>query len=647
MKKRLLPLAVVALAALSVVGNISAKKNDTKPATDPVIMTINGKQIMLSEFEYLYNKNNSQQTQPTTVDEYLDMFVNYKLKVAEAEATGVDTTAAFKAEYARYRDDLAAPYMVDHTVEDALVQEVYDHFQENRYVNYIMMYGGRMPAERLGVKERIDSIRAEIVAGRADFAQMADRFSVDKNHGVMGWMKANRYPYAFEKAVYAVPVGEVSEVQEFPFGFFLVRVDSVRQDPGQVHARHILKVTRNVSDSLKNRQRERIDSIYELVIAGADFGDMARRESEDPGSQSKGGDLGWFSFGDMVPEFDRAVFAMADGDISRPIATSFGYHIIQRLASRPGASLETLRPDILNVIQHDERANMAADASVANYAKLYKAKTDAKVMKAVKKDIEKAGTYDAALAALKANTKVVASVADRKITVAEVAEKMTAVPDDTPEKIYTRFEKLVQSMLNEQVRDYAIDRLPAEHPELANLLAEYRDGMLLFEVSNANVWERSTSDTEGLNAFFQAHRSEYTWDKPHYKGYVVFTPNDSVMGEVKNYLDTCTLAVPEAVIAARQHFGRQVKIEKVLAAQGDNAITDFLLFGGDRPNNTSTSWPSYFAFGGVMLEQPEEAADVKGAVAADYQQQLDREWIEALRARYPVQINQEVVNSLK
>lgn len=650
MKKRVFSGLLIAAAVAS---TIAATGATSKKSDDPVIMTVNGNPVTRSEFTYLYNKNNSQQMSPQSVDDYLDMFVVYKLKVADALANGVDTTQNFMKEYNKYRNELAAPYLTDQAVQDSLVNEAFSHQATQRDVNYIMMFRGRTPEEEADVRQRIDSIRTVIVNGDGNFAALADQFSVDKNHGHMGLMPVGRLPYEFEKAVYDTPVGVVSEVKELPFGFFIVRVDSEQPNPGQVQVRHILKkFPEGVTPEQKLEIKAQMDSIYNLLVSGAvPFHEAAMRESQDPSTQRNGGLLQWFGPGMMVKEFEDVSFALKDGEISQPFETRYGYHIAQRVAYRAGQTLDELRPALEQMIERDYRANMATDARLAQYKKQYKATIDRKVMEAVRKQIAKAPGDSTALAKLATNNKVVAKFADQKITVAQVMAQLPSLPAATDaataDAIYDTFSSKVESMLDDQVREYAIDHLSDIYPDYRNLMNEYRDGMLLFEVSDANVWGRSTRDVEGLENYFNTHRGDYTWKKPHFKGYVVFASNDSIGNEVQHYLNTCTLSGDDFVNDMKTRFGRDVKVERVLAEQGENAIIDNIAFGGPLPEKLSKQWPVYYSYQGEIIEAPQEAADVRGQVTADYQQVLEAEWVDALRAKYPVVINYDVVKTVK
>ncbi len=623
-------------------------------AKDPILMTVNKKEVPLSEFLYIYQKNNKQQQQPQTVDEYLDMFVTYKLKVADAEAAGIDTTAAFRKELSGYTRELAEPYMRDNTVEQRLIEEAYGRMKRNVNVSHIMLSMGNTPQEKESARTRLDSIRTAILNG-ADFAEMARKYSTDRsaetNGGNLGFIVANAYPYSFEKASFNTPVGKVSEVfEDVPFNcFHIVRVEGERPDAGEVHAAHILKLTRDLSNDEKESKKAAIDSIYNVLKAGGDFTETARKESED-GSKSRGGDLGWFGAGRMVPEFEKVAFELKDGEVSAPFESRFGYHIIKRLGHRDVGTLEETTPLIKRAISQDERAEMPTNARLEQFKAQYKANILPKGLQQVDKFMRQHGGCDSACVASLAGSAIkVATVGKRTLTVADVLKgHLQDIPTKGDlDKSMEAFKRLVGNALDRATIEEARERLLQDNEEYRNLVNEYRDGILLFDISNRNVWERSTKDKDGLEQYFEANRGRYTWDKPHYKGYVIFAVNDSIGDVARKYLDSHQISPDSLNIELRRNFGREVKVERVVVGKGDNPIIDNIAFGGEKPSKDKSRWNTHFGYKGRIINAPEEALDVKGAVSTDYQAYLEKEWVKELKSKYPVKINEKVRKMVK
>lgn len=576
MKKQILAAGIICATLCA----IAAKPKD------PVLMKVGNDDVRLSEFEYLYNKNNTQQAQPQTIDEYVDMFVNFKLKVAAAEAAGLDTTKAFKDEYLKFRNELSEPYLRDEKVAAAQEAEAYDHMLSDLLVSHIMF-----PAQQSALA---DSLYAELKAGNARFEDIATKYSMDKasarRGGLMGVVGAGRYPWPFEKAAYETEVGRISPVINSGFGLHIIRVESRTPAKGQVHAAHILRMTRGASDSVVAAEMLVADSLYNVVTAtGADFAAVARQFSQDPGSARNGGDLGFFGPGMMVQEFDSVAFALADGEISRPFKTPFGWHIIKRIESKgPGTFEENLEAIRKQIEREPSRARLAGDAYAAAAVERFRGKLG--------------GLTDSA--------------------------EMTA-----------------------RALELAREELEAENADYRNLLHEYRDGILLFDISNREVWNKASADTVGLDEFFRANRAKYAWKAPKFKSLIIFAGNDSLLNVAMRYAaDSIPATVPAQKIAEvmQQRFGRDVKVERVIAAKGENAITDYLGFGAEKPAKpASQRWQSYAAFRGRVIDQPEEASDVRGTVVADYQAALEKEWLERLHKEIPVKINQKVLKQAK
>ena len=641
MKKGLLSLALI----LAATGMVQAK-NDA----DQVLMTINGKPITLGEFEYLYHKNNSQQLNAQSIDDYLQMFITYKQKVAEAEAEGIDSTQAFQTEFESYRTDLAEPYMTSKEVEDSLVNDVYNRMKEEVDVSHIMMAIRGPQIDPETQKTRLDSIRTAILNG-SDFETLARKFSIDRsvvnNGGRMGYISATKFPYTFEEAAYNTPVGEISPVFETPFGYHIVKVNGRRPAQGQVLVEHILKLTQGLPPAEAAAKKAQIDSIATLLANGADFEDLARRESEDPGTKRDGGKLKWFGTGMMVPEFEAASFALKNGETSAPIKTAYGYHIIRKLDSKGVESLATMTPVIKNALAQDERGLMPRRRKLAELQKKYNGTLNTANIDAVCAEIiASSNGLDSIMEAKYIVSDLpVAAIGKKEIPVSEIitaAANMQGIPQQQAEA----FKALAARSLDEALLETERQNLAANNPEYRNLLNEYRDGMLLFEISDRNVWTRAKQDKEGLENYFRTHRDKYRWDKPRYKGYVVFATSDSVMNAAKEFLGTHNVASDSLTTTLRKQFGKDIKIEKVIAAQGENEITDYLGFGGPKPESKG-KWAYYFPFRDKVLDEPQEAADVRGIVTGDYQNMLEDEWVAKLKGKYPAKVNKKVLKKAK
>jgi len=636
MKRKILSLAAISIATALYAG-----------ADDPVLMTVDGKDVHVSEFEYLYNKNNTQQMQSQSLDDYLGMFINYKLKVADALNEGLDRTPEFTSEYDSFVKDLSKPYFRDDSVAENLVRQAYSHFAYDVLASHIML-----PLQLENIA-KLDSIKAAIASGTTSFEDAARQYSVDRysaqQGGLMGYVVPGRFPWAFEEAAYKTAVGAVSDVVNSGMGYHLIRVEKRTPAQGDIEAEHILLMTRGLDESQTAAKKALADSLYKVAKGGADFGDLARRFSEDPGSAQKGGKLGWFGRGAMVAEFDSASFALKDGAISKPVKTTFGWHIIHRTNHRGVPSLADAREGIEAKIASDERAALPENAVKARLRKTNNA-------------VISHGALDQLRAVIDANNGVCDSTVLHRIiqmnpvvatyTGGEIhaVDAIARIPDiQLPVNPMESITAATNDLLDDILIEKEQQRLAAENADFRNLLNEYHDGILLYEVSNRKVWDKAASDREGLEKFFRAHASDYKWQTPKFKSYIIFATNDSTLSAALKYADSLSTEDPtEFVRQMREHFKREIKIERVVAAQGENPITDYLGFGAQRPADSSNSrWKHYAAYKGRVINAPEEAADVRGAALTDYQTALDKEWVKELHKKYKVKVNNKVFKSLK
>lgn len=627
MKKYLIPVALAGAVILAA----SAK------SSDPVLMKVGGRDVRLSEFEYLYHKNNSQQLEPVSLEQYVGMFADYKRKVADAEAAGLDTMSSFRDELGKYCNDLARPYLRDQAVADSLLQASYSHFKDEVRVSHIMIRGGQNADEMNAAVAHLDSLRQAIVSGQTTFEEVAQRESIDKHSaqrgGMMGVVTAGRYPWAFEDMAYNTAVGEISPVVNSGMGLHIIRVEERKPAKGEVKASHILKLTRDVPAEQLPKVKAQIDSIYTLLVAGADFAKMAERESQDPGSARRGGDLGWFPSGAMVQPFDSISFAMADGELSKPFETAFGWHIIKRYEHRGIAPLDAMREQLTRAMANDERGAMPELRRLQQLCNEYKATLDAKSIAKAAANPEKAANLTAF------------TVQGKKTKMSEVLAMVD--PATAADKREAAITQVARAMMERKVLDMARAALKETNEDYRNLTNEYRDGILMYEISNRKVWDRAAKDAEGLEAFFNAHRDQYKWEAPKYKAMVVFAANEETAAKARQMADSLGNMKPAELISAMTtRFGRDIKIERVIAAKGENAITDFLGFGAEKPA-PSGRWVDYFAVQGRVINAPEEAIDVKGAVTSDYQAQLEQDWLNQLREKYPVKVNDKVLKTVK
>ena len=565
---------------------------------DKVLMTINGEPVMLSEFMYIYEKNNQETSlEKKSMEEYLDLFINFKLKVTEAITQGVDTTEAFKKELAGYRAQATPKYMQDNEAIDSLVQLSYDRQANVRRAAHIAI---QCPAsadsvaeaealakinlarERVttGVEKKVKKGRKWVTVREPEaFADVAREMTEDpagkENGGELGWIQVFRYVYPFEDAVYNTPVGEVTEVFRSPYGFHIALVEEERPYE-EVHAAHIMKMMPRGTEQTALDAKKDIDSLYQVVLAGADFAEVATAHSDDKGSAVRGGDLGWFGRGMMVQPFENITFDMQPGEMSEPFPTRFGWHFVKLYDKRGIQPLDSMRQQLLMQVKRDVRYQEAEKSFIKKTRAEYNLPTE---------------------------------------------------------------------MSDEEVKAYADAHLEEKYADLRNLVREYHDGILLFDVSLREVWDKANKDTEGLAAYFKANKKNYTWDEPRYKGYMIYAKDEKVAKAAKQIIKTANADSVMNYINQRINVDsvQYVKVEKGLWVEGKNAAVDKYGFKNKTVEYTpSEEFPVVVPVGKV-IKAPQEYTDVRSQVTTDYQDHLEKQWVATLREKYPVVVNEEVL----
>lgn len=624
-------------------------------AKDPVIMTVNGVDVPKSEFEYLFHKNTQQQLAPQSLEDYAEMFKLYKLKVEDAKAAGIDTTAAFKKEMAQYRQELAAPYLVDSVYLEKLIDEAALREAEEVETSHIMLFKTRSASENRMRRQRADSIRKALLEG-ADFNEMVAKYSQDKSmadaKGSLGYIKANRFPYEFEVAAYTTPEGQISEVVESPAGFHIIKGGKHRPSKGRVRASHIMKmVPRGTSEADEAKIKASIDSIYAIVKADpASFAEVAKANSDDPGSAKNGGDLSWFGAGEMVPEFENAAFSLSEGEISEPVRSTFGWHIIKRTGTKGAPDASELKEMLLKRMANpqDGRYKLIRDNQTKKLAALHNASLSKETVKALKGFVSESGIdslFFAKYGSAPFSSETIAVIDGNNIPVGDYVSFIGKLKSSNPDEAVDMLDVTLDSFFNNRLVKAEEDRLYKSEDSYRNLMNEYHDGSLLYEISLRRVWDKAAKDKEGLENYFKANRGNYKWQRPRVKGLLVQTVDDSLASVIRERMNS----LPSDSVAQkiRKEFKGNVRIDRVLVEQGANPMVDNLMFGGPVVRPSSEKFNVYFLYGQRLLDAPEEASDVKGLVTGDYQNALEKEWLDELQTKYKVKVNKKELKKIK
>ncbi|TAH41476.1 MAG: hypothetical protein EYC69_07505 [Bacteroidetes bacterium] len=624
---------------------------------DPTILNIAGENIPRSEFERVFKKNNNKETDfsQKAVTEYLQLYINYKLKVRESLELGMDTVQAFVDELAGYRKQLAQPYLVDKDVTENLLKEAYERMKTDIRASHILIKCelGALPKDTIEAFNKALKVRNELIKG-SDFNKTARKYSEDPsvkdNSGDLGYFSALQMVYPFETAAYSTKQGEVSMPVRTRFGYHLIKVTDSRPAQGEVRVAHIMvKIGQGASaeDSLKAAQK--INEIYTKLKAGERFDDLARQFSDDPSSAKTGGALPMFGTGRMVPEFERAAFDLKNlNDYTQPIRTSYGWHIIRLLDKKPLGTYEELQADLKQKIQKDSRSDLSRTSMINkikskyNFKDVPKAKAEV-VAKADTTLLEGKWTVDKAAGL---NGKLF-SIGNKIYTQADFTSYMVnhqskraqgAVPEAVANALYSEFE-------TESCLAYEESKLDSLYPDFRNLMQEYRDGILLFELTDKKVWSKAVKDTLGLKEFYETNKRNYMWnDRVEATIYTCASPQLAAETRklMKKIDDSDTLM---ARINKNSQLNLQVKYGKF--SKGDQEIIDQIEWKPGLTKDIEKDGQVIFVNVHKMIPaQPKSLEEAKGLVTADYQNSLEKAWISSLQQKYPVKVNEEVVKSV-
>jgi peptidyl-prolyl cis-trans isomerase SurA len=626
MKKLLLILAAAALPVAGVAQEL---------------FRVGTKTVSRAEFQYVYGKNKDvgANIDPKTESEYLDLYVQFKRKVAAAEAMGRDTMPSFVNEYNGYYKQLLKPYLTDKNVDERLVQEAYERMQWDMRASHIMVdcAENALPSDTLRAYKQIMGIKDRLDRGEP-FTQLAalstDTYSAERG-GDLGWFTVFGMVYPFESAVYTAPEGQVVGPIRTQFGYHLIRVTGKRPARHTMQAAHILILDTESEPNPEAKQQ--IDEVYAKIQAGEPFAAAAMKYSEDPTTAKQGGRLAPFGINQMLPEFEDAAFSLTDdGTYSAPFKTKLGWHIVQRVGRNPLPGRQEAERQLAQKIRRDERSNASQKAYVDRLKREYRFDLNEKNLEKLLVALEKGkgvskaaklqlATYDGAEAVT--GTAVLAKL------------KKDSEPTVAQNVAYARFQEVVtELMLAEAER-----QLPVVNSEFRYLAQEYREGILVFELTREKVWDKAAMDTLGLKSFFADHRANYQW--PERITGSVLSGTDAK--SLKKAADLARQGVPVAkiqkVLNVKSEVVSVTDAEKLaLGTEGKNARQAMLgqFTGPDKVKGAFEQNGTWFVL--IASERipagPKELSECRGQVIADYQKHLESEWMKELATQFPLEM---------
>jgi peptidyl-prolyl cis-trans isomerase SurA len=647
--KRLLIFTLVTLLSASVFAQ--------SPNNDPVLIKIENENITRSEFEKVYNKNNSKDAafDSESLHDYLNLYINYKLKVKEAEEMKLDTSEAFITELIGYRKQLAQPYLTDRDVSERLIKEAYDRLQYDVRAAHILIKvaADAMPKDTLEAYNKAMKARERLNKG-ADFAVVARELSDDpsakENGGDLGYFTAMQMVYPFESAAYSTKPGNISMPVRTNFGYHIIKVMDKREAQGEVQVAHIMvKLPKPYSAEDSTNATDKINEIHSKLLAGDSFRELAQKYSDDQGSARNEGVLPWFGTGRMVPEFEKASFELKNkGDISKPFQTSYGFHIVRLVDKRGLPSFEEKQADLKTQIARDSRA----DVSKKSFVERIKKENNFKEFATAKEEIFKStdstllnGTWKADKAGT--GNKSLFTLGDKTFTQKDFAFYLEAnqisKPGYTPQMIaHASYNQYVE----DQVIAYEESMLDTKYADFRALMQEYRDGILLFDLTDQKVWSKAVKDSTGLLEFYEKNKNNYMW--PERLDAVIYVASSpQVATNTKKLLKKKGMTREELLKLINTDSQLNLTIREGKYSKGENDVIDEIAWqkGFSREINKEGS-VIFVDVKEVLPAQPRKLEECRGLVTSDYQSQLEKQWIETLKNRYKVEVNQQVLQSM-
>jgi peptidyl-prolyl cis-trans isomerase SurA len=615
--------------------------------------------VSKEEFLRVYQKNNAQKKpdfSAKSVNEYLDLYSLFRMKVKEAEQMRLDTTTAVRTELNNYKGQLARTYLSDKEVTKELVKQAYERMKEEVKVAHILI-PVRPNDDTAKAYQKIDSIYNAIVSKKADFGAMAKQFSEDKSSAVkggdIGYISALQVVYPFENAAYATAPGQVSKPFRTQFGYHIIKVEDKRKSRGQVQVAQIMiaspksKGEQGIADA-----RKKMEQIQAELKGGKKFEDLAKEYSDDKFSKDKGGVMEPFGVGKLMPEFENTAFALKNpGDVAQPIQTEYGLHLIKLVKKIPLESFENVQDNITRRVENDGRATVAKEAYQEKVKKQHGFKdypeNFAKVMAALPPADSKEKTFKAD--DFKSYTAPLFELSGKKYTQYDFmnyAEGLTK--GSLLGNRETAMRDLYKMYQTTTLNDLQQEELEKNNADFRNLITEYRDGILLFDLMDKNVWSKASKDSTGLQEFYTSHKQKYQW-QPGFEGTVYQSGSEVDLNKLKAELDKGgdvneimqKLTSAANPIQVSQQSGRfefaRFPVDQSYFAEG-KASKVF--------RNDDGTFSMVVA--NKLYKTPAERTldEARGFAIADYQDYLEKKWNDELKAKYPVKVEEKTLKSI-
>ena len=614
------------------------------------LLTISDQAVLADEFVRVYNKNLNlvQDASQKDLDSYLELFINYKLKLVEAKALDYDKDPTYLKEFNSYKNQLTDAYLTDKKVTDALVREAYERTTIEVKAQHILILLDEVETDTLEAYSKIEKLRERFI--NEDFESLRKELHNGKSIFVedLGYFSAFKMVYNFESAAYTTKVGEVSRPFRTRFGFHVVKVLDKRKSRGQVEVAHIMITNKQKDSTLV--PKDRIQELHRLLLQGEDFSELAKQFSDDKSSSNLGGKLKPFKSGQINSEiFENTAFGLTNKeDLSQPIQTKFGWHILKLIDRKPVESFETIKPELENQVGKDSRSQLVKakmlEQLLADYQLSNQNSNVAKIESNLSFDsIQNVWKFSDNFEATQPFLTIQNTTHTAQDFLEFLNKNQRAVKKEWPVSVIVK--KQYASFLEQSVFQYKRDNLENENQEFANILNEYREGLLLFELMQDKIWDGAKNDSIGLQTFYNDNKANYVWP-------------DRIEGSVARSSDS---KYTKKVLKYWRKNSSNNEIAEVLNKTKQNVIFSNGEFEIGHPalpkgleykaglSKVIQENSNYFVVNVTALKPSKQKSfeEAKGQLISDYQTELELNWIQELRSKYSVKVNEEVLSKVK
>jgi len=626
--------------------------------TKEVLFTVNEKPYYTDEFSRIYKKNLDlvKDDSQKDLNQYLELFVGYKLKVNKAYKLGLQNGAQYQNELKSYRTQLAKNYFNDTKITQELLEEGYSRLQKEIRASHILILVDENASaeDTLKAYKKMEDISKKAITGE-NFDDLAVQFSEDpsakENKGDLSYFTAFRMVYPFENAAYKTPKGKISKIIRTRFGYHILKITDIRANRGEITVAHIMILKPKPEEKDKDAEKT-VNEIYQKIQQGEKFEDLAKQFSDDKSSSSKGGQLNKFGSGQLSSEeFENAAFSLANpDDISKPFQSEFGWHIVKLIEKHPIKSMDEMKNELETKIGKDDRSKKITASLNEKLRKKYSYKRDDKqyglISKLVTNDFydskwklpESITDYSATL--LSINTKKI----DGKAFLDYIEKQQKAGLKVKP--LSKLVDALYGNFLDEQLTTYYDENLETEFPDFAYVMEEYRDGLLLFDLMEKEIWDRAKTDTIGLNTFYDEHKMEHMWKKRVDVTIASSTKQDiikkahALLKKKEKPQDIKDKLNVDNVINVMMNSG--------VFEEGSDALPKTMKYDVG-VSDVFSEGEYYFVtkVDKIMPAGVKTLEECKGKLINEYQQYLELRWVDDLKSEFTVKINNDAFEHVK